>query len=136
MFLLEIFERIRFWKNADRLGPDMPYNHWRLYFKSTMVKLCKQKFEHFDSTAEFRPGAYAFGCSKISIGRRVIIRPNTVLHADPREGEHGIVIEDDVMMGCGVHIYTNTHRFDNPGVPLIDQGYYPSEQVVFKKSCL
>lgn len=131
----EFVDRIKFWKTADRLGLDMPYTHWRLYFKSTMVDLCQKKFEHFDASAEFRPGAYAFGCSKISIGKRVVIRPGSVLHADVRKGEQGIIIEDDVMLGHGVHIYTNTHRFDNPKVSLIDQGYYPSGRVILKKGC-
>ena len=135
MSLKEFVDRIKFWKTADRIGPDMLYTHWRLYFKSTMVNLCQKKFKHFDVSAEFRPSAYAFGCSKISIGKRVVIRPGSVLHADDRKGEQGIVIEDDVMLGHGVHIYTNTHRFDNPNISLIDQGYYPSGRVILKKGC-
>ena len=46
-----------------------------------------------------------------------------------------ILIEDDVMMGSGVQIHVNNHRFDDPNIPLIDQGYYPDEQVVLKKGC-
>lgn len=134
MTISEFIERIKFWKTADRIGPDMPYTHWRLFFKSTMVSLCQNKFKHFDSTAEFRPGAYAFCCSKISIGKRVVIRPASILHADDRKGEHGIIIEDNVLLGPGVHIYTNTHRFDL-SKPFIDQGYYPSGQVVLKNGC-
>lgn len=135
MSLKELVDRINFWKNADRLGPDMPYTHWRLYFKSTMVSLCQKKFKYFDTTAEFRPGAYAFCCSKINIGKRVVIRPGSILHADGRKGEHGITIEDNVLLGPGVHIYTNTHRFDDPDKPIIDQGYFLSGQVVLKKGC-
>src|SRR3972149_9470326 len=104
MHLKELADRIKFWKTEDRLGPDMPFTHWRLYFKSTMVDLCQKMFKHFDSTAEFRPGAYSFCCSKISIGRRVVIRPGSLLHADDRKGEYGITIEDDVLIGPGVHI--------------------------------
>jgi len=135
MTLKELVNKIKFWKTADRIGPDMPYTHWRLYLKSTMVKLCKKKFKYFSDTAEFRPGSYAFCCSKISIGKRVVIRPGSVLHADERKGEHGIIIEDHVLLGSGIHIYTNTHRFDNPNIPQIDQGYYPSGQVILKKGC-
>lgn len=40
-----------------------------------------------------------------------------------------ILIEDDVMLGSGVHIYVNNHRFDNPNIPFIDQGYYVSNPV-------
>lgn len=135
MFLCEFSQRIRFWQEADRIGPDIPYTHWRLHFKSTMLKLCKEKFQYFDDTADFRPGAYAVCCSKISLGKRVVIRPSSMLFADPREGGAGIIIEDDVMMGCGIHIYVHNHRFDNPDIPIIDQGFYASKKVVLKKGC-
>ena len=135
MKLTEILSRIRFWKHADRLGPDIPYTHWRLNFKTTMIALCRSRFLHFGDGAEFRPGAYAIGCSKISLGKRVIIRPTTMLFADPREGGGGITIEDDVMLGSGVHIYVHNHRFDAPDLPIIDQGFYPSESVLLKSGC-
>jgi len=133
-FQTEFFQIIRFWKEADRIGPDIPYTHWRLYFKSMMLKLCKKKFRYFDNTAEFRPGAYAICCSKISLGRRVVIRPATMLFADPREGGAGINIEDDVLMGSGVHLLVHNHRFDN-NIPIIDQGHYPSREIALKKGC-
>ena len=135
MYLKELIERIKFWKNVDRIGPDIPYTHWRLFFKSTMVKLCQIKFKYFDSSADFRPGAYAFCCSKISIGKRVVIRPGCVLHADDRNTGKGIIIEDDVLVGLNVHVYTNNHRFDDQKKSIIDQGYYPSKAVVLKKGC-
>jgi acetyltransferase-like isoleucine patch superfamily enzyme len=49
--------------------------------------------------------------------------------------ETSIVIEDDVMMGSGVQIYVNNHRFDIPNIPVIDQGYYRDEMVVLKQGC-
>jgi acetyltransferase-like isoleucine patch superfamily enzyme len=134
-FLTEIRGRVRFWKNADRIGPDIPYTHWMLHFKSTMLTLCKRKFKYFHETAEFRPGAYAICCSKISLGHRVVIRPATMLFADPREKGASIIIEDDVMLGSGVHIYVHNHHFDNPNIPIIDQGYDSSADVILKKGC-
>ena len=77
-----MFEKIKFWINADRIGIDMPYTHWRLYFKSTMRRLCLKKFKHFGHGAEIRPGVCIVGCSKISIGRRVVIRPFSVIQSD------------------------------------------------------
>ena len=130
--LLEIIRRIKYWNSADRIGPDLPGAHWKLYFRSTMLRLCKLKFKHFDNTAEFRPGAYAFYCSMISIGKRVVIRPNTFLCADDMAG---IIIEDNVMLGPGVCISVNNHKFDDPDLPIIDQGYYPSKAVVLKNGC-
>jgi len=135
MLLGELRNRIRFWKNADRIGPDIPLTHWRLFLKSTMLKLCKKKFYYFDETAEFRPGAYAVGCSKISIGKRVVIRPGTHLHGAAANLPVGIIIEDDVLIGSGVHIYINNHNFDNPDIPIIDQGHYPPSPVTLKKGC-
>lgn len=135
MFFAEIFEKIKFWKSADRLGADIPWTHWRLHFQSTMYHLCEKKFFHFGKGAEFRYGAYAVGCSQISIGSRVIIRPNCMLFGESSTLKMSILIEDDVMMGSGVHIYITNHRFDKLDIPLIDQGYYPDEPVVLKKGC-
>jgi acetyltransferase-like isoleucine patch superfamily enzyme len=135
MKLAEIRARWRFWKSADRIGPDIPSSHWRLHFKSTMLALCTSKFKHFGVAAEWRPGAYAVACSKISLGNRVIIRPGSMLFADPRDGGAEIVIEDNVMLGSGVQIYVHNHRFDAADIPIIDQGHYPSESVTLKRGC-
>ncbi len=130
----EILKKRSFDIKSDRLGPDCPFTHWRLYFKSLMKNLCQSKFRYFGENCEFRAGAYAITCSKISLGDNVIIRPNTMLFADPREGENGsIVIEDDVMLGSGVHIYVANHRFDNTNEPIISQGHYEAKSVILKK---
>ena len=133
--LREIFKKVKFWKNADRLGPDIPYTHWRLYFKSTMISLCKKKFKYFDDTAEFRPGAYAIVCSKIRIGRRAVIRPNTMLFADPRENGAEIIIDDNVSIGSGVQMYVDNHRFNDTAIPIINRGYCMSKKIVLKRGC-
>jgi acetyltransferase-like isoleucine patch superfamily enzyme len=123
MKLAEFIQRYRFWRDADRIGPDMLGTHWRLYFKTTMKEMCKQKFMAFGEGSEFRPGAYAECCSKISIGRNVVVRPGSYLFADAADGGGGIIIEDDVLIGSGVHFYTNNHAFSDPNRPIIDQGY-------------
>ena len=130
----EIIERIKFSNRADRIGPDIIGSYWRLFFKSKMKKLCKKKFLYFSNTAEFRPGAYAIGCSQISIGKRVVIRPGTMLHAElGGYGKKSITIEDDVLIGCGVHIYVDNHNFSDPSLSIIDQGHLPAEKVVIKR---
>lgn len=134
-FVKELLDRIRYWRTADRLGPDIPWTHWRLYFSGTMFQLCRDKFCHFGEGAEFRPGAYAVVCSKIEIGARVVIRPGTMLFADPLPGGAGILVEDDVLLGAGVHIYTSNHRYNDPYLPIIDQGYFASRQVILRRGC-
>lgn len=132
----EIVSKYRFDKNSDRIGPDCPFTHWKLYFKSSMVTLCQQKFSYFGNNAEFRPGAYAICCSKISIGDNVIIRPGTMLFADPRNNDDGrITIEDNVMIGSGVHIYVSNHSFQDTSIPIINQGHSPAKSVILKKGC-
>jgi acetyltransferase-like isoleucine patch superfamily enzyme len=97
-----------------------------------MRGLCKSKFKYFADDAEFRPGAYAVICSAISIGRRVVVRPGSQLMADSHAG---ITIEDDVLLGSGIHIYVNNHRFDDVSIPVIDQDYYPPEPVLLRNGC-
>ena len=119
----DIVSRVRFWLNADRLGPDIALTHWQLHFKSTMRKLCKRRFKSFGDGAEFRAGAYAEACSKISIGNRVVVRPGSFLFADPTKDGGEIFIADDVLLGPCVHLYTNNHKFSEYGTPIIEQGY-------------
>ncbi len=72
----ELIKRLDYWAKADRIGPDFPLTHWKLHFESSMRKLCKKKFLKFDDGAVVRPGVYAEACSKISIGKSVVIRPS------------------------------------------------------------
>ncbi len=129
MLLAEIIDRIRFCISADRIGPDVPFTHWKLHFKSSMKRLCEKKFLFFGEGAEFRAGAYAVACSQISIGKNVVIRPNSMLFA---ASDAKIEIEDDVMIGSGVHIYVHNHKFESTTLPIIEQGYSPSEGVTIK----
>lgn len=130
VFLSDIFQRIKFWKECDRLGPDIPYTHWMLYFKTTMLHLCKRKFKYFDDAAEFRPGAYAVSCSNIHIGKGVTVRPQSMLFAD---AEAGITIEDEVLLGSGVHMYTNNHRFNETHLPIKEQGYKKHGEILIQR---
>jgi acetyltransferase-like isoleucine patch superfamily enzyme len=135
MFLFEVINKIKFWKNTDRIGPDIIWTYWRFFFRSKMTKLCQKKFLQFGNASEIRPGAYVVGCSQISIGERVIIRPGTMLHAESDSLKNTIIIENDVLIGCGVHIYVENHNFSNPDLLISEQGHSIAKQVVLKKGC-
>lgn len=136
MLIIDIYNKIKFCLNTDRIGPDIPFTHWKLHYNKQMLKLCKKKFRKFSDTAQFRAGAYAVGCSKIEIGNRVIIRPEVMLFGETViDMDCSIKIDDDVMMGAGVQIYVNNHKFDRTDISLIDQGYYPDLAVHLKKGC-
>jgi acetyltransferase-like isoleucine patch superfamily enzyme len=133
--ITELRDKLKFWANTDRIGPDISGTYWRLFIKSKMIKLCKKKFMFFADSADFRPGAYAIGCSQISIGSRVVIRPGTMLHGETKTLAHSISIEDDVLIGCGVHIYVENHLFNDIGLSIIDQGHAQAQKVILKKGC-
>lgn len=120
----------------DRIGPDRPLTHWMMYFKVLMMYICKKKFLEFSSTSECRPGSYFITCSKISIGENVIIRPGTMLFADPRVDSDGhIIIENNAMIGSGVHIYVANHRYTMKEIDVINQGHCKAKSVVLKEGC-
>jgi maltose O-acetyltransferase len=43
-----------------------------------------------------------------------------------------LTLGDDVMMAPDVVILTQNHRFDDPTVPMLDQGYGPAREVVIE----
>ena len=52
--------------------------------------------------------------------RRKVIRPNTMLFAEPGDCPGSITIENDVMIGAGVHIYVVKHRYDMSNINIIN----------------
>jgi acetyltransferase-like isoleucine patch superfamily enzyme len=103
-----------------------------------MRKLCVKKFKYFGAGAEFRPGAYATACSKISIGNNVVIRPGSFLFADPRVGGGEIYIEVKVLIGSGVHLYTQNHEFSDTSKTIYEQGHQkftPNNSIILRRGC-
>lgn len=128
----EVLLRWKWSKRADRLGPDMLATNFAFYIPSLQKNICKKKFAFFGENAEFRIGAYAVYCSNIYLGKNVVIRPNSFLMANI-DGE--INIEDDVLIGPGVHIYVSNHSFDDIKTPIYYQGHSLSKSVCLKRGC-
>lgn len=127
-----MFNKIRFWLSATRIGPDMVLTHWMLHFKSTMNWLCRKKLKHFGNESDVRPFSYLVEGHNISIGDRVVIRPSAMIFADDYAE---IKIGNDVLIGAGVHMYVNDHKFDDPEKTIAEQGYYPSKNVIIEDDC-
>lgn len=127
---LEFYKRWKWTKSADRLGPDMIGTHYKLHFPSAQRKICEEKFAYFGKEAEFRPGAYAIHCSTIYIGDKVIIRPQTMLFST---GQSKIIIEDEVLIGSGVHFYTVNHSFSDKNIPIYYQGHEEPKDIIVRK---
>lgn len=132
-FIIDFFKKIKFDFKSDRIGPDCPFTHWKLYFLTLSQKLCQKKFYHFGDNSVVRPGALIAGCSRVSIGNNVTIRPTSMLFA--ASDNISIEIEDDVLIGNGVHIYTSNHEFLMADEPIINQGFRKPKKVTLKKGC-
>lgn len=50
---------------------------------------------------------------------------------DIKEG-CSIIIEDDVLIGSGVHVYVSNHKFDLES-PIIDQGHSDPKSVIIRR---
>ena len=132
-----MFKKIIFWIKSDRIGPDMPLTHFLLHFRSLSLRLCKKKFKTFGEGSEFRPGAYAICTKNIRIGNRVTIRPMSMLFGSPDTSVHNehIVIQDDVLIGSGVHVYTANHRYNSKDVAISAQGHSDVKPVILERGC-
>jgi maltose O-acetyltransferase len=69
-----------------------------------------------------RGADFGFG-RNVSLGKRSGLGLNCRIHGE-------VAIGDNVMMGPEVLIYSRNHRFDDPTVPMIDQGFAQSKPVV------
>lgn len=79
-----------------------------------------------------RPYAYAICTNRIDIGSNVVIRSDCMFFAGEEDGGD-IIIENDVIIGSGVHIYCDNHRFDDPSQPIGQQGFVPTQAVYIRQ---
>lgn len=129
-----MFKHLKYILFYPKIGPDMYLTHWLLYYKPLRVWFQKRKVKNIGKNSEVRPYATILGTDNIIIGDGVIIPPYTLLSTHPTDASSTITIEDDVLLGPNVSIYSSTHRFDNPEIPVKDQGYIINP-VVLKKGC-
>lgn len=128
--MINFFSKI---KKKNRIGPDFPYSQILIYLLGNKRhKLFNKIFKYFGENSDVRLSSFVIGCSKISIGDRVIIRANTMLFGESSSLDTSIEIEDDVLIGSGVHIYINNHKYLEDK-PIISQGYFPDQKVIIKR---
>ena len=104
---------------SDRIGPDIIWTHWMLFFKTTSNFLTRKKLKAFGENSSLRPYASIVGSRNISIGKNVVIRSFSQIHC----GQNAIIkIEDDVLIAPNVFITTNNHIFRDIRTPIRLQG--------------
>jgi acetyltransferase-like isoleucine patch superfamily enzyme len=117
-----------------KIGPDMYATHWLLFFKPLRLWFQKMKIGTIGSSSEIRPYCSIIGTRNLVIGENVVIPGGTTLVSEPGNNKSMIYIEDSVLLGPNVAIYSFTHLFSNPSIPVKDQGIRVAETRL-KKGC-
>ncbi|MEE2745397.1 MAG: acyltransferase [Pseudomonadota bacterium] len=119
-----MIKRLLWFINVKRIGPDLPYTHWLLYSKRMGRWLCKKKFKRFGEGSEVRPHAYIVATDKVSFGNNIVLRPGCMIFAEGTEDiDETVVIEDNVLIGSGVHLYAANHEFSEEHQAILHQGH-------------
>jgi acetyltransferase-like isoleucine patch superfamily enzyme len=118
-----MFKHLKFILFYPKIGPDMYLTHWLLFFKPFRMWFQKRKIKNIGKTSEIRPYSTILGTNNIWIGENVIIPGGTILSSYPDHADSKIIIEDHVLFGPNVAVYSSTHQFQNIQMPIKDQGY-------------
>lgn len=114
----------------------MLLTHWILYSKWLTYLVYKRKFHYFASNAEIRPGSYLLNIGTISLGEKVVVRPLSYIAGETPEHTRrkpSIIIESDVLLSPGVHIYPSNHEFTDSTNPIMYQGDTKPRVVTIKR---
>lgn len=105
----------------------MYLTHWLLFFKPLRIWFQKRKIGKIGVNSEIRPYCTIIGTRNIVIGNNVIIPGGTTLGNYPGNEKSIIYIEDDVLLGPNVAIYSSTHDYKNTAIAIKNQGYRVAE---------
>jgi acetyltransferase-like isoleucine patch superfamily enzyme len=129
-----MFKHLHFILFYPKIGPDMYLTHWLLFFKPFRIWFQKRKIGRIGTNSEIRPYCTIIGTRNVVIGNNVIIPNGTTLGNYPGNDKSVIYIEDDVLLGPNVSIYSSTHNYMDPSKPVKNQGYKVAETRL-KKGC-
>lgn len=129
-----MFKHLNFILFYPKIGPDMYLTHWLLFFKPFRIWFQKIKIGKIGHNSEIRPYCTIIGTRNVVIGNNVIIPGGTTLGNLPGDEKSIIYIEDDVLLGPNVAIYSSTHNYQNIEVSIKNQGYKVAETRL-KKGC-
>jgi len=97
-----------------------PFSRLRYYYFRTRLQRCDGMFESMAGISLFSP-------ERISLGKNVGIGKDSTIDA----GDGGIIaIGSNCQIGPFVLIRAADHRFDNPDIPICEQGHSPGTIVI------
>ncbi|MCD0473659.1 acyltransferase [Flavobacterium sp. EDS] len=118
-----MIKHLKFILFYPKIGPDMYLTHWLLFFKTSRLWFQKRKMGKIGENSEIRPYCTIIGTKNVMIGNNVIIPNGTTLGNLPGDKGSIIYIEDNVLLGPNVAIYSSTHNFQDVNKPIKNQGY-------------
>ncbi len=126
--------KLLFWDLKDRWGRLGYYNGILRTIPGRFgIELRSTVLSNFFSTCGegviIYEGVRFRGIHKLQVGNNVRIGVDNFIQASG-----GVILEDDVMLGPGVKIWTINHKFDDTNIPIYEQGY-SYESVVIGKGC-
>jgi acetyltransferase-like isoleucine patch superfamily enzyme len=129
-----MFKHLKFILLFPKIGPDMYFTHWLMFFKPFRIWFQKAKIGNIGKNSEVRPYCTIIGTRNIFIGRNVILPPNSLFVNLPGNNQSNIHIEDDVLFAPNVAVYSVTHTFTDISRPVKDQPVKVAETRL-KKGC-
>lgn len=118
-----MIKHLKFILLYPKIGPDMYLTHWLLFFKPFRMWFQRVKVGNIGENSEIRPYCSIIGTRNVFIGKNVIIPGGTVISTYPGNEASKVIIEDDVLLGPNVAIYSSTHLFSDITKPIKNQGY-------------
>ena len=97
------------------------FNTLRIWYMSKVLKIMP-----FDRNSKFENGVYISDAKQLRIGNYVRINENSFLRG-------AITIGDYCMIAPNVSIYTRTHVYDNPDIPVVLSGEIDFKEVILEE---
>jgi acetyltransferase-like isoleucine patch superfamily enzyme len=127
---MSTFKHLKFIATYPKIGPDMYFTHWLLFFKPFRLWFQKRKLKHIGKNSEIRPYCIILGTDSVIIGDDVIIPEGTRLIANPEDPSAQIIVEDCVLFGPNVAVYCSTHTFSDVTKPIKDQPFSSKTTII------
>lgn len=90
------------------------FNRFRVFYLSKILGVME-----FSEKTIFENRVYISNCKNLKIGKGCQINENVFIQ--------GAYIGDNVMIAPGVSILNDSHNFDDPSIPMVDQGKVVNE---------
>lgn len=118
---MNTWKHLKYVATFPKIGPDMYFTHWLLFFKPFRIWFQKKKLGAIGTNSEVRPYSIIDGTKNVFIGKNVIIADGVRLIADACDLSAKIIIEDSVLFAPNVAVYCTTHTFNDITKAVKDQ---------------